>query len=152
MGGTLLTSDLLGTVLGSYDGNPKERTLFVHFSACYVGLTWLMTRICINDLPSLAWGYGAGVVENKIYFLLNNFPHFLNFLQWHVYFLIYLYEIYVYVRKIYPGQVAQLVRASSWYAKVTGSIPSQGICENQQMNTYIRGTINRCFSFSGSNQ
>lgn len=81
MGGTLLTSDLPGTVFGSYDGNPKERTLFVHFSACYVGLTWLMTRICINDLPSLAWGYGAGVVENKIYFLLNNLPYFLNFLQ-----------------------------------------------------------------------
>lgn len=73
--------NLLGTVLGSYDQNPKERTLCVHFSAFRVGLTSLMIRIFINYLPSLPWGYGAGVIENKIYCLPKSFPHFLNFLQ-----------------------------------------------------------------------
>ena len=33
-----------------------------------------------------------------------------------------------------PGQVAQLVRASSQYDKVVGSIPGQGIYKNQPMN------------------
>ena len=33
-----------------------------------------------------------------------------------------------------PGQVAQLVRALSWYAKVAGSIPGQGTYKNQPMN------------------
>ena len=32
-----------------------------------------------------------------------------------------------------PGQVAQLVRASSGYAKVVSSIPGQGTYENQPM-------------------
>ena len=34
-----------------------------------------------------------------------------------------------------PGQVAQLVRTSSQYTKVAGSIPSQGKYKNQSMNT-----------------
>ena len=33
-----------------------------------------------------------------------------------------------------PGQVAQLVRALSGYAKVAGSIPGQGTYKNQPMN------------------
>ena len=33
-----------------------------------------------------------------------------------------------------PGQVAQLVRAFSRYAKVVGSIPSQGPYMNQPIN------------------
>ena len=33
-----------------------------------------------------------------------------------------------------PGQVAQLVRATSWYAKVAGSIPGQGTYKNQPTN------------------
>ena len=33
-----------------------------------------------------------------------------------------------------PGQVAHLVRALSPYAKVVGSIPSQGSYKNQPMN------------------
>ena len=33
-----------------------------------------------------------------------------------------------------PGQVAQMVRALSRYAKVAGSIPGQGTCKNQSMN------------------
>ena len=33
-----------------------------------------------------------------------------------------------------PGQVAQLVRASSQCTKVVGSIPAQGTCKNQPMN------------------
>lgn len=72
---------LLGTVLGSYDQNPKERTFCVYFSASPVWLTWLMIRIFINKLLSLPWGYGAGVTKNKIYCLTKNVPHFLNFLQ-----------------------------------------------------------------------
>ena len=33
-----------------------------------------------------------------------------------------------------PGQVAQLIRALSWYAKVAGSIPGQGTFKNQPMS------------------
>ena len=47
-----------------------------------------------------------------------------------------------------PGQVAQLVRAPSRYAKVVGSIASQGTCKNQPMNTQISGTTNPYFSLS----
>ena len=32
------------------------------------------------------------------------------------------------------GQVAQLVRASSHYAKVVGSVPGQGTCRKQAMD------------------
>ena len=32
------------------------------------------------------------------------------------------------------GQVAQLIRASSGYAKVVGLIPDQGTCKNQPMD------------------
>ena len=46
-----------------------------------------------------------------------------------------------------PGQVAQLVRASSLYAKVVGSIPSQGN-NNQPVNASISVTRNQCFSLS----
>ena len=41
-----------------------------------------------------------------------------------------------------PGQVAQLVRASSPYAKVAGSIPGQDTYKNQPMSTSISGTTN----------
>ena len=34
-----------------------------------------------------------------------------------------------------PGQVAQLVRALSWYPKVASSIPGQGTYKKQPMNT-----------------
>ena len=33
-----------------------------------------------------------------------------------------------------PGQVAQLIRALSWYAKDASLIPGQGTYENQAMN------------------
>lgn len=45
-----------GDCAGSYDQNPKERTQCVRFSAFDGGLTWAMTRLFINDLPSLTWG------------------------------------------------------------------------------------------------
>ena len=38
-------------------------------------------------------------------------------------------------KQLSPAQVAQLVRASSPYAKVTGSIPGQGTYKKQPMNT-----------------
>lgn len=76
-----MTSDLLGTVLGSSDQNAKETMVFVHISTFQVGLPWLMVRILINDLSSLPWTYGSGVIEIKICFLPHNFPHCLNFLQ-----------------------------------------------------------------------
>ena len=47
-----------------------------------------------------------------------------------------------------PGQVAHLVRASSLYAKVAGSIPSQGTDKNQPMNPRMGGGTNPCFSLS----
>ena len=47
-----------------------------------------------------------------------------------------------------PGQVAQLVRALSYYAKVMGLIRSQGTYESQPMNAQMGGTTNRCFSLS----
>ena len=47
-----------------------------------------------------------------------------------------------------PGQVAQLVRASSWYTMVVGSIPGQGTYKNQPMNASVHGTTNQCFSLS----
>ena len=47
-----------------------------------------------------------------------------------------------------PGWVAQLVRASSRYAKVAGLIPRQGRYKNQPVNTLISGTPSQCFSLS----
>ena len=41
-----------------------------------------------------------------------------------------------------PGWVAQLVRTSSGYIKVVGSIPSQGTYERKPMNAWISGTTN----------
>ena len=41
--------------------------------------------------------------------------------------------------------IAQLVRASSRYAKAAGSIPSQGTYKNQPMNAEISRTTNQCF-------
>ena len=43
---------------------------------------------------------------------------------------------------IHPGWIAQLVRASSRYAKVADSVPGQGTYKNQPMNAYISGTTN----------
>ena len=47
-----------------------------------------------------------------------------------------------------PGWVAHLVRASSQYAKVVGSIPSQDTYHNQLMNAWISVTTHQCFSLS----
>ena len=33
-----------------------------------------------------------------------------------------------------PSQIAEWIRASSWYTKVVGSIPSQGAYKSQPMN------------------
>ena len=41
-----------------------------------------------------------------------------------------------------PGQVAQLVRASSQNTKVEGSIPGQGTYKTQPMNARTSGTTN----------
>lgn len=41
-----------------------------------------------------------------------------------------------------PGWVSQLVRASSRYTKVAGSIPSRGTCKNQPVDARISGTTN----------
>ena len=49
-----------------------------------------------------------------------------------------------------PGQVAQLVRASSWHAEVVGWIPRQGTYKNQPMSASVSGTIPPCFSVSVS--
>ena len=38
------------------------------------------------------------------------------------------------INELGPDWVAQLIRALSQYAKVMGSIPSQGTCKNQPMN------------------
>ena len=46
----------------------------------------------------------------------------------------------------HPGWVAQLVRASPWYAK--GLIPGQSIYTNEPVNALISGTTNQCFSLS----
>ena len=41
-----------------------------------------------------------------------------------------------------PKEIAQLVKASSQYTKVAGSISHQGTYKNQLMNAYISGTTN----------
>ena len=46
------------------------------------------------------------------------------------------------------GWAAQLVRVSSWHAKVVGSIPGQGTYKNQPVSAWIIGTRNWCFSLS----
>ena len=46
------------------------------------------------------------------------------------------------------GQVAQLIRASSQYAKVMGLIPGKGTYKKQPMNAQVSGTTNRCLSLS----
>ena len=51
-----------------------------------------------------------------------------------------------------PGQVAQLVRASSQYTKVVGSISGQGTYRKQPMNAYISRTTNQCLSLSFENK
>ena len=47
-----------------------------------------------------------------------------------------------------PSQVAQLVRASSRYAKAAGSILGQGTYKNQLMSAQVSGTTHRCFALS----
>ena len=47
-----------------------------------------------------------------------------------------------------PGQIAQLIRGSFHYAKVVGSIPSEGTYKNQSINAYMSGTANQCFFLS----
>ena len=47
-----------------------------------------------------------------------------------------------------PGWVAQLVRASSQYTKVAGSIPGQGTRKTQPMNASVHGAANRSISLS----
>ena len=47
-----------------------------------------------------------------------------------------------------PGRGAQFVRASPRYTGVAGSIPGQGLCENQPPNAEISGATNQCFSLS----
>ena len=47
-----------------------------------------------------------------------------------------------------PGQVAQLVIASSPYAEGGGLILGQGTYKNQTMNTSISGITKQCFSLS----
>lgn len=74
----------------------KERTHFGPFSAFHVRFTWLTIRIFIKDRPSVPKGCGAGVAENKIYFIPNNFPHFL---EWACVVFIYSYKIYDYVQR-----------------------------------------------------
>ena len=44
--------------------------------------------------------------------------------------------------KIGPGQIVQLVRASSQYTKVAGLIPGQSTSENQPMNELVSGATN----------
>ena len=51
-------------------------------------------------------------------------------------------------RKGCPGRVAQLVGASSLYAKVAGSVPTQGTYKNQPKNWRISEIANRCVSLS----
>ena len=46
-----------------------------------------------------------------------------------------------------PGQVAQLVGASSQYAEVAGSIPSQGIYRKQPMNCINKWNNESIFLF-----
>ena len=45
-------------------------------------------------------------------------------------------------RQMGPGWVAQLLRASSQYTKLVGSIPGQGTYEKQPMNASISETTN----------
>ena len=47
-----------------------------------------------------------------------------------------------------PWLVAQLIRTSSWYAKVVGLVPHQDIAN--QGSEWMGGTTNRCFSLSFS--
>ena len=47
-----------------------------------------------------------------------------------------------------PGWVAQLVRALSWYARVSGSIPGQGTCKTQPVGVWVGGMARWCFSLS----
>lgn len=54
--------------------------------------------------------------------------------------------------KILPGQVVKLVKALPGYVKVVGSIPSEGTCENQAMNTYISRTTNQPLSLQSINK
>ena len=50
-----------------------------------------------------------------------------------------------------PGQVAQLVKASSQNINVVGSMSYQGTYKNQLMNVLISGTTNQCFFLSKIN-
>lgn len=43
-------------------------------------------------------------------------------------------------KRLSPGQVSQLVRESSQYSRITGSISSQSTYKNQTMSTKISGT------------
>ena len=52
--------------------------------------------------------------------------------------------------RISPGRGSQLVRSSSPYSKVVGSISGQERYKRQPMNAEISGTINRCFSLPPS--
>ena len=47
-----------------------------------------------------------------------------------------------------PGLVAQLDRVLSQFAKVVGSIPSQGTCKNQPVDTPVSATTDRCVCLS----
>ena len=47
-----------------------------------------------------------------------------------------------------PGPVAQLVRASSRYTKVAGSIPGQSTYKKQPMNAYVEQQVNVSLSLS----
>ena len=47
-----------------------------------------------------------------------------------------------------PWTGSSVVRASSWYTKVVGSIPGQGTYKNQPMSVSISGTTNRCLFLS----
>ena len=51
-----------------------------------------------------------------------------------------------------PSWVAQLVRASSWYTEVVGSIPGQGTYKSQPMNASISGTVKIDVSLSQINK
>ena len=51
-------------------------------------------------------------------------------------------SVYLLKREASPGWEAWLVRASSQYAKVLGSVPSQDTYKNQPMSTSMSGTTN----------
>lgn len=91
---TFLTSDLLGTVLEAMTRTPRKGHnvfVFLHPMEGSPGQS--------PDCLLMTYHLSLGVIEHKIFFSPNNVPHFLNLLQWTCVVFMYLYKMYVYVKR-----------------------------------------------------